>query len=801
MAGVMTASTLIAAKTSVGTAASRSGGNQDILQDFAQDMEDVLSEPGYMLTVATGADRYNPAAGASTLWVMRQENSDSGQGIGYHVNDAGQPELFAPQPISNQLMTRDVQVYSYAKLTDFDPTTNSFTTPERTDSCSGVDVDAWLCTFFNVFDTLFSPELSSSMLVIDAKATNKPAGVSSYLKSFADQKEILATVASDLMGPVYASQTNTRQESARETFRQTLLVKLSNLYTVRAAVSFGATVVANIAQDANEQAPQLFGNLTWNVDDPALESLITLTSPKMPLVKGDNQPVTFLLESPGNIKINGVVLQEVRLDLSYTGMAIEHQIGEIAGIEGYMASSWLSPITTEAGALLTSNLGSFSVPLILRAFPSTPRMNTQTGVQTNKVTTDLNQLTQWTYSYTYSLDFHFEQDRIYNEVLFNIHDSGTRMRAGYLDAFQGLAQFINSQDAVTRLISETVPQIDALTSDQATINNASLALGAFLKMASDIASQASNAGGLKMYPHWGGLSQGEACHFTISESTQTVKHGGTDSGVWVVALNFTDGVPAGMTGAPQVQIAGYTATALPVATTSEKVSYSYYYLDCDGQPLTAEQAQSIAPRTVVLPGMQILSRQDAISIVHLTRNEDIGGVINSPFVYTTPNVSFGNPLHPTVRSRQTFNIATLGMEGGQPVSRSLDAHMEALFNALFAQSLSGNSTLQINVTYFYTLADALTEMAVPLPVLVMPPMTISVDGSDLSVPSLSQMESQLSDAVIDWAQAYQPSARGAQLVFDVTFMSNLTDNPMPLLDLAGLELPVEFISPPLPVNQ
>lgn len=801
MAGVMTASTLIAAKTSVGTATSGSGGNRDILQGFAQDVEDVLSEPGYMLTVATGTDRYNPAVGASSLWVLRQQNSGSGQGIGYHINDVGKPELFAPQPVSNQLITRDVQVYPYAKLTDFDPATNSFTTSARTDSCSGVDVDVWLSTFFNTFDTLFSPELSSSMLVIDAKATNKPAGVSSYLKSFADQKEILATVASDLMGPVYVAQTNTRLESAKETFRQTLLVKLSNLYTVRAAVSFGATVVADIAQRADEQAPQLFGNLTWNTDDPTLESLITLTSPKMPLVKGDNQPVTFLLESPGNIKINGVVLQAVSLDLSYTGAAIEHQIAKIAGIEGYMASSWLSPITTEASTLLTSNLGSFNVPLILRAFPSTPRMNTQTGVQTNKVTTDLNQLTQWTYSYTYSLDFHFEQDRVYNEVLFNIHDSGTRMLTGYLDAFQGLAQFITSQDAANRLISETVPQIDALTSDQTTIDNASLALGAFLKIATDIATQASHAGGLKMHPQWGGQLQGEACHFTISESSQTVKHGDTDTAVWVVALNFTDGVPEGMTGAPLVQIAGYTATALPVATTPESVSYRYYYLDNDGQPLTAEQAQSIAPRTVVLPGMQILSRQDAISTVHLTRNENIDGAINAPFVYTTPNVSFGNPLHPTVRSRQALNIATLGTGGDQPVARSLDAHMAALFSALFAQSFSGNSTLQINVTYLYTLADTLTQMSVPLPVLVMPPLAVNIDGSDSSVPSLSQLESQLSEAVIGWAQAYQPSARGAKLVFDVTVMSNMTDNPMPLLDLAGLELPVEFISPPLPTNQ
>ncbi|PKE29433.1 hypothetical protein CWS43_15355 [Rahnella sp. AA] len=317
-------------------------------------------------------------------------------------------------------------------------------------------------------------------------------------------------------------------------------------------------------------------------------------------------------------------------------------------------------------------------------------------------------------------------------------------------------------------------------------------------MATDIATQASTAGGLRIHPQSGGLLQGEACHFYVSEGTQVVKISGTDTEVWGVVMNFTDGAPAGLTGDPQIQIEGYTATALPATETQDLVSYGYYYLDNAGQPLTAKQAQNIAQRTVVLPGMQILSRQDAISTVHLTRNEDIGGAINPPFIFTTPDVSFGNPLHPTVRSQQVLNIATLGAGGSQPVTRSLDAHLTALFSALFAQSFSGDSTLQINVTYLYTLADALTGMPVPLPVLVMPPMTVNVDGNDPSVTPLAQMISQLSSAVTDWAQAYQPSARGAQLVFEVTMMSNLTQNPMPLLDLTGLELPVEYIVPSLP---
>lgn len=799
VAAVMEASTLIAAKTSVGTAGAASGGKQDILQGFAEDVEEALSQPGYTLTVATGADRYKPAAGAaaSAVWALRLATGGSGQGIAYEINDAGKPELFAPEPVSNTLITRDALVYPYSKLTDYDPVTKSFTTTPRTEHCAGVEVDNWLSTFFSFFDTLFSPELTSSMLVIDAKATNKPAEVSSFLTALAEQKEALADVAAGLMAPVYAGQTSTRLDSAKETFRQTLLVKLSNLYTVRAAVSFGATVVEKIPQTAAELSPQLFGNLTWNTADTTLQSLITLTSPKMPLAKGDNQPVTFLLESPGNIKINGEVLQAIQLDLTYTGAAIEHQVAAMAGIEGYVASSWLSPVSSHASTMLAANLGQFTVPLILRSFPSTPRMTTQSGVATDKSATVLSQLTQWTYSYTYSLDFHFEQDRVYNDVLFNIQDSGFDALTGYLDAFQGLAQFVACQAELSALVSQTVSQIDAQTTDQKKIDDASLALGAFLKVSGDIATQASGAGGLRMHPQGGGQLLGEVYKFSIAEASQTITLDKTDLPVWVVTLTSAEGAPAGLTGSPQVMIAGYDAVALATGSDPASGVYAYYYVDQQGNPLQGAVAQSIAARTVALPGMQILSRQDALSTVHLTRNENINGEINSSFVFVTPEVSFGNPMHPTLRSRQKVNIATLGSGDGQPVKRSLDAHLTALFTALFEEGFTGDSTLQVNMNYHYQLADALNAMSVPIPIAVMPPLNVSVDGSNVALPSLTATVTMLSEAIATWAQTYLPSSRQARLIFDVTIMSNLTRNPMPLLDLANLELPVVYIDPPL----
>ncbi len=181
----------------------------------------------------------------------------------------------------------------------------------------------------------------------------------------------------------------------------------------------------------------------------------------------------------------------------------------------------------------------------------------------------------------------------------------------------------------------------------------------------------------------------------------------------------------------------------------------------------------------------------------ITRNEDIGGRINEPFVFTTPDVSFGNPLHPTLRSAQRVNIATLGTQDGQPVQRLLEQHLSVLFNALFETDFSISSTLQVNVTYVYTLASTLTEMSISLPLAVMPPLEVSTNQHNDHTLSLKTMVGTLSEAITTWARMYRPSELGAYLAFEVTIMSNLTVNPMPLLELSNLVLPVQYIVPAL----
>jgi hypothetical protein len=442
-------------------------------------------------------------------------------------------------------------------------------------------------------------------------------------------------------------------------------------------------------------------------------------------------------------------------------------------------------------------------------------MEAQTGDPTYPAADKLSDLTQWSYGLTYSLDFHFPQDRVYAKVLYNVMDGGSAALAALTDAFQGLAQFITSQSAVVELINANVPQISAATTDQKKIDDASLALGAFLKMATDITSQAAGlpsgrvateadigTASLKMTSRRRALSSTDSYAFYIEENQQTFKHGTEDVTAWVITLTSSAGAPPPeLTGDPTVRIDGYKQVLVPALSDAAKGIYAYgYQYGPDDTWAQGSDLQGVAAREVLLPGLQILDQQDAISIVYLTQNEDVGGAINPPFVYQTPSVSFGNPFHPTISTAQPVDIATLGSPNGDPVQRPLEDQLTALFTALFEGGFTGVTTIQFDVAYSFAFTSGLDGLAVAIPVAVLPPMKVTVPGGKANEgpPPISDLVATLSAAIKDWSQAYAPSSQDGMLGFNLTIMSNLTMEPMPLLNLMKLELSVDDIVPPLP---
>ncbi|SDQ98193.1 LysM peptidoglycan-binding domain-containing protein [Pseudovibrio sp. Tun.PSC04-5.I4] len=795
----------IGVKTSTGSTSKPSGSNPNVLADFAQNIENAIVGPDYRMIVASGTNRYAPSVGTAptATWGVHI-GEKSGTAISFKINDKSNPEIYAPLPVSNTLISRTVPIQPYTVLDDFDPATCLFTKPAVPSTFSNVEMDVWLKQFFGFFDTLLSPQYSSSILFVDALATNKPQGITSYLEALTELKKSLADVTSKMLSPVYQGQASTRLTSVRETFKQTLLDELSNLYVTQAALSFGAQVWADIPTRDGEDVAQLYGNVTMHPvrskttqTTKDLSSLITLTSAKVTLDNGDDQPLNFLLQAPEKL---GEDTDLVSLDLTYKVAAIEHQISAVPGIANYKASSWLSPIKTANSPYLEASLGQFCVPILLRKFPETPRMVQQNGVAAYPNAQQLSKITRWDYDYTYGLDFHYEQDKAFGEVHYNLKDTSKGELAGFADAFQPLAQFISVQHDLSKIIGQYVPVISAGNKGEVAITNASSVLSVFVKLTQDIATAASASNGVRVFASAMTKTGIEPYQFYVTEERQIITDDTPeDNHRWIVKLVSSSGVaPIGLSQNPRVEISGWTShLSTKDSDLISKGIYVYYYTQKTGKNqiyLTQQVAQSLSNRQVVLPGMQVLARQDAMSSMYLVRNEDIGGQINEGFVFRTPTATFKNPYHPTLSSQKTLNIACLNNPTGEPFKHTLQEHLNHLFIALFEGEYTGDVTLQLNIGYDYHLCEGLTDASIDLPIALLPPTQITIEESGKPA---GDIIASLAGSITKWASQHKPSRHKAELRFAMNIMSNLTENPMPLLSLENIILMIDDISPPL----
>ncbi len=172
----------------------------------------------------------------------------------------------------------------------------------------------------------------------------------------------------------------------------------------------------------------------------------------------------------------------------------------------------------------------------------------------------------------------------------------------------------------------------------------------------------------------------------------------------------------------------------------------------------------------------------------------------SPFVYTTGDIHFPNPLLPTLDTNREIDISTIGGSGNPPshVTRSLEAQLQALFGALLAE-LDDNEQhdflFQVEIQYDYRINEDLDP--VPLPLLMQAPLSIQLQGSGAG--SLAQMIAEWTGAIQLWFQTNCPMPADpvndpGTLMLDLTAMTTLTRQPMPMLRLRQLVLPLLYVT-------
>jgi hypothetical protein len=322
--------------------------------------------------------------------------------------------------------------------------------------------------------------------------------------------------------------------------------------------------------------------------------------------------------------------------------------------------------------------------------------------------------------------------------------------------------------------------IDVDTTDETQLRNAQTALESAAAMIDWLGTSPPEL--RNGHGHLTTATPAKSVEFTISEGNAPI--GGVDA--LTITVELTAQLPARV-GTPFVDIAGYTCERQP--SSGALTSVFAYKSDVDGSYLPASVGMNIAARTFVLPDLDILERQDSQTEVHITRNADLvhGKTIADPFVYTTPTVSFDQPLHPTLVVDDAINLATIFSTGpNDPVKRSIDCQVGLLYDALFENAGTDDVTMQASLYYEYAINSGIAK--VRLPVYLMPPTRTQLREGGSGTPLADVISMQVAGWT-GWFDANTPETTGGSLVLDLTVMSNLTIRPMPILHLTGLYVP------------
>ncbi|HEX9366247.1 MAG TPA: hypothetical protein VF921_06455, partial [Vicinamibacterales bacterium] len=795
----------VTATTSVGPRLVKESDGTYRLTEFAKAIEGCLTQPGVALyKLASGVDRSHAMQPGETkpLWLVRLGLADA-QAINFRIQNAGAPLRCAARPLYNTLQSRPrVNYYEYKTGAGID-----FSKPSGTKPFIGVDVDVWMRELLEAVDTVFSPELLVPAALVDQLST---AQHQNWLTQLRTAKESLARSLSKLVIPVFTGEhpTDDQRAAAQSAVEQQALVALSNAYAINATVQFSASVNAAIDDPDGKEPPELYGTF---LPGPGSDPGATITAAKLRLSstpKGTAAPLTFLVTTAGK-DAHGAIEKKLTLGLTYRGSHIEHQIGPLPAIDGYKASSWLSfviPPTADATDWpLDASLGTFDVPLPLRVFPPPPSMVRQdTPVLKLKPPISWEKALEWTYDMSYGEDFHYPQDQTHFTTTFNVSDP--RLKAAFVvaDPVLDLAEFVT---VYPRLQADLLGVLAHITqaSDQAAVDLAGVALNAFLQLtqrvAASFASFVAASGSPGARGRIGAAERGQDPYvYTVAESAVDKKNPDGRS-VSALLVGLTPAPPSGID-PPSITIDGYKIAPSAPPT---GFRYGFCYTDASGNYLTAVDGQRIARRTVVLPGLNILAAQSALTSAVIERNQDLvdGHTTADAFVYQTAPTAFPTALRPTVDVPDPLDIAAFG---GAPVTRTFADQLDHMLTTLFARAPAGPQTVQVAISYTISLNNALPDVGnLATPILLLPPTAFQPaaaaslrGGARDTVLTQAGLIATLRTGVYAWFAAYGPPP-GGDLVFDMTVMTSMQGPelpPMPLLDLEKLTLHYENWSDP-----
>ncbi|GIP08210.1 hypothetical protein J1TS5_03800 [Paenibacillus macerans] len=800
--------------------------NKRSLKEFALSIEGALSRKGrYSWKLAVGTDRNRVAQSRAdqSVWLVRIAVPGNDEGLQYNILNKEKPAIYAPKPIVNRSeLFEYAQEWSYSAQDGFKREDNPNKVQKNRES-----MEVWAKLYLASVDRMLSPQYCSAMEVIRKLAS--PNNERDYGQEMIALKKKLAGVVSGLLDYVFRDDHpgSRRLAPVREIYRQRLLKELSNAYSIGAAIQFDAAESSGAARGVTTELCRLYGPIVacQPGDIPAGFALTNARLPMRRSAEGEMNRgfVQFVLSgsrvgagaaaSPGE----NTVRPFVELDVGYLPTHIEHQIEVLPETEGeqqedaYQASSWLHFIVPPQDNAhskwpLYRSLGSFKVPLILRAFPEEPQFVTQSFVDPlsiSKKQRPLADFLKWDYRFTYRRSKHYAQDRVYFRVKFNEMITEPLAFTDMPDLCTQLARFNDVYGDLERDLNEQIGKfmdIPRATNDDT--QHIERIFQNYLEMANLVADSWVED------PKSAKLLEDNSYRFHLSEDG--IRHDDREQEDFlVVRLKELTPAPEGMK-PPVVVIKGYHSILREVTSykdpTTGRLLYTYEYAfqEENGTALlSAYVGQNKPEREVVLPDLNIVVNQNACLYSHITRNEELidGRPLAEPYVYRTGEKRMARPIKPYLVRTERIEIAEVS-GGVMP----LEEHLSTFFKTLFGGCApASKQKIQFECLYSYRISQR--NFRPSLPITLFPPLEMVLTdlyeiSDNWTVGRYNAKASMVCNLTSRLWQAFSespPKGDEGSIDFKITIMTNQTADDVRLVDFQAISLAIGQVDPAPPL--
>ncbi|PKH51755.1 hypothetical protein CXF68_14150 [Tenacibaculum sp. Bg11-29] len=823
------------------------------LTEFSENFENTFyTADQYVLKIATGVNEAVAGGKKSqAIYVVRMGFKEE-NGIYWSVYEAAlsgnlNPSFYAPTPTSTSLQSKsNVPICPYTTGGGLDCSANN------TKNYTGIDLDIWGKQCLEAIDQFLGSEYSVPAFLVDElknadektylNANNIEAD--SFLEAITNAKSSLANTISLTVEPILQNpvQSTGNLLNAQEKFKQQLLMKLGNTYSINAIVQMKATGESNMPKtNDNSIAPRLYGTPTVveESEENLEEKLYSISNAKVQLnfedAQNDSSEISFIFSTK-----NADTTKTVSLNMSFQITHVEFEIENVPNVEGYQASKWLTFIIpanledTAQESALVQQLGQVDIPIVLRNYPEPPTLTKQEAVAVTPMEGEttkkiLEQSTEWGYDYNYN-ESQVAQDKIFSNISFNaaLQASDISLFSVQRNLFNDMAQMIAVWPQVlsdlTTYLTKIKPSSDvndpnvnpayfAMQTLVETTNNLALAWegynGSGVQAKSMVETTNSYDFVIEQNNDLNFLAECDTCtdETPCGRLILTIVPPANISTFDLFLFNTNTLTDAVLPETPVVEISGYTrveATELDGSI----IPNSYWYSPdpTAKKPTYLAYACSfdIVERLIKVNGLNVLEYQDAWAGISIIRNEDLvdGNQTSSDFIYRTPLIRFSNKLIPLLNTDVAIDIAKLENESG--VDTTLVNHLANLFNTLFFDDHLPQQTIKISASWNYKLIANAGDIlpSIQLPILLYTPFsfeiptdyTIEEGGCPVVVTETTPFVCQMAAAMELWYSENMPITTEAYFSFDLSIFSGLTETQLPILQLSNLVIPFKNIN-------